>query len=85
MKADIRRLVALVAVLQAGTSGADVVPPDCICPPGSVEEGVRSAGKIFMGQIIEATFNGTDVEFTVEIDERFRGWVWNRQKLRSSA
>ena len=80
----IQRLAALFAVFLAGTAGADAVSPDCRCPPGSIEEGVRSAGKIFTGRIVEATFDGTVVEFTVEIDERFRGWVWKRQKLRTA-
>ena len=85
MNASIQRLVVSLAIALAGTAVADPMSADCRCPPGSIEEGVRSAGKIFTGQIVEATFTGTTVEFTVEVDERFRGWVGKRQELRTAA
>jgi len=57
---------------------------DCECQPGSVEQSIRMADRIFRGEVVSASIASDDsqtIEFVVKVDDAIRGNTERRYQL----
>lgn len=71
-----RHVVLSLAFFGFAILAAQVTRAECECPPGSVEQAIRDADRIFRAGVISARISEDDsrtIEFVVTVDDVIRG------------